>query len=265
MSDVESHQGELPAGTVTSGRRPGTPPAERKRQQRQRGRTLLFERDDWRLFLDPATLPQKAGCQPSNLRRLVLRELVDNALDAGATATLRQEEAAWCISDDGPGLDPADVPRLFCVNRPLLSSKRRRMPLRGMLGNGLRVVTGAVSASGGSLAVETRGHHFTLAVDEATGLTQVTGDQPVPAAPGLTVQLTFGPHLPRHHYDDGVLARGAIGLARHGTQYRGPSSPWWYSPRDFHLLMQQVVPAGTTVARLCRELGFALDDRTPSP
>ena len=40
--------------------------------------------------------------------------------------------------DNGPGLDPADVPRLFAVNRPLLSSKRRRLPLRGMLGNGLK-------------------------------------------------------------------------------------------------------------------------------
>ena len=248
--------------TVTPGRRPGTPSAERKRRQRERDRgALLFQRDDWQLFLDPATLPQKAGCQPANLRQIVLREVVDNALDEGARATLRQDGDTWIIDDDGPGLDPAEVPRLFAVNRPLLSRKRRRLPLRGMLGNGLRVVVGAVAASEGSLAVETRGHRLTLAIDTATGTTQVIDDQSVPFKPGLSVYITLGPALPRHgERDDGRLARDAIAIASHGKDYRGPSSPWWYSPRDLHLLMQQVTPADTTVGRLCRELGFPLDD-----
>jgi hypothetical protein len=56
------------------------------------------------------------------------------------------------------------------------------------------------------------------------------------------------------------LARGAIAIASHGENYRGPSSPWWYSPRDLHQLMLQVTPCDTTVACLCRELGFTLDD-----
>ena len=66
--------------------RPRTTPAERKRKQRERDAqsALLFERPDWSLFLSPASLPQKAGCQPNHLRPLVLRELVDNALDEGA-------------------------------------------------------------------------------------------------------------------------------------------------------------------------------------
>jgi hypothetical protein len=46
------------------------------------------ERDDWQLFLDPQTLPQKAGCQPDELSALVLKELVDNALDTGANVAL---------------------------------------------------------------------------------------------------------------------------------------------------------------------------------
>jgi hypothetical protein len=45
-------------------------PAERQRRHRVREQALLFERDDWRLFIDPATLPEKAGCQPGDLRRL---------------------------------------------------------------------------------------------------------------------------------------------------------------------------------------------------
>ena len=245
---------------MTSGRRPGTPAAERKRQQRQRDQALLFERDDWRLFVDPATLPQKAGCQPANLRQIVLREIVDNALDAGADATLERDGGAWVISDDGPGLDPADVPRLFAVNRPLLSSKRRRMPLRGMLGNGLRVVMGAVAASEGSIAIETRGHRLTLATDTAKGTTQVVADEAITPKPGLSVSITLGEAMPRHNWHDGLLAQTAINVAAYGKNYNGPSSPWWYSARDLHLLMQQVSPADTTVRRLCSELGFKLDD-----
>jgi len=257
-------QAEPPDRTVTSGRRPGTPAAERKRQQRARDQgALLFERGDLQLFLDVSTLPQKAGCQPSNLRAIVLRELVDNALDAGANVSLSAyPDDTWIITDDGPGLDPEDVPRLFAVNRSLLSSKRKRLPLRGMLGNGLRVVVGAVAASGGSIVVETRGHHLSLAIDDATGTTSVLYDSPIPEAAGLRVYIRFGLLLPPADEDDetAALAMEAIRLARHGTAYRGPSSPWWYSPRDFHMLMAQVSPASTTVARFCRELGFDLDD-----
>lgn len=149
MTSPPDQQAESPARAVTSARRrPGTPAAERKRRQRERER-LVYETADWRLFTDMATLPQKAGCRPGDLRRTVLKELVDNALDAGAHVALNRTDGVWVVADDGPGLDPAEVPRLFSVNRPLLSSKLRRLPLRGMLGNGLRVVAGAVAASGG--------------------------------------------------------------------------------------------------------------------
>jgi signal transduction histidine kinase len=113
--------------------------AERQRLQRERRKVapIIHETADWRLFLDPETLPQKAGCQPEEIASLVLRELVDNALDVGASVTVRHapEQHLWIVTDNGPGLDPDDVPKLFCVNRPLLSSKLKRMPTRGMLGN----------------------------------------------------------------------------------------------------------------------------------
>jgi hypothetical protein len=52
-----------------------TSAAQRKRRQRARDRTLLYSRDDWGLFLDAETLPQKAGCHPDHLRKVVLKEL----------------------------------------------------------------------------------------------------------------------------------------------------------------------------------------------
>ncbi len=103
-------------------------------------------------------------------------------------------------------------------------------------------------------------------MDDATGRTLVLDDAPVPLSAGLTVRLTFGPLLPSYgsHATDSVLARNAIALATYGKPYTGPSSPWWYSPRDLHLLMAQVSPADTTVRRLCLELGFKLADDRPA-
>ena len=121
------------------------------RRKRQRDRALMYQRDDWQLFLDPATLGQKAGCHDEHIRRIILKELVDNALDCCGAATIALEGGTWVITDSGPGLSRNDVVEFFAVNRPMLSSKLKRRPLRGMLGNGLRVVMGGMTAFDGSL------------------------------------------------------------------------------------------------------------------
>src|SRR5712691_10201367 len=240
--------------------------AERKRRQRQRNRSeaLLYSRDDWQLFLDPATLPQKAGVQPGDLPTLVLKELVDNALDAGASdvtlSKVRRESVfEYVIADDGPGIAPAIVPKLFSVNRPLLSSKLRRLPLRGMLGNGLRVVAGAVAASQGSLVVETRGHRLELRIDDITGLTTIATDEPVPLIPGTVVHVVLGNVL-RFRGDEHLFIQPAIDLARVGKSYSGASSPHWFSGKGLHRLFQCVEPETTTVSEVIADLGFKLDD-----
>src|SRR3954452_2065734 len=130
-----------------------------------------FERPDWTVFRSVSTLSQKAGVPQHQLRRLVLKELADNALDAITTSGIgrrvivgRTAAGAYCVQDDGPGLngEPEDIARLFSINRPLLSSKLWRMPMRGALGNGLRVVVGAVAASDGTLEVLTRNRRLVL-------------------------------------------------------------------------------------------------------
>jgi hypothetical protein len=80
---------------------------------------ILFTRQDWSLFLDPARLPQKAGSDAGQVRAVALKELADNALDAGASATLERVDAdTWIVADDGPGLDAAAIATLFAVSRP---------------------------------------------------------------------------------------------------------------------------------------------------
>jgi hypothetical protein len=229
-------------------------PAERKRRQRKRD--LFYSRDDWQLFLDPATLPQKAGCAPIYLYMIVLKELIDNALDTGADVSLEYANGQWVICDEGPGINPATVPKLFSVNRSLLSSKLKRLPSRGMLGNGLRVVMGAVAVSGGTLIVETRGHRLRLATDSATGATLVIADEEIPRKSGTTIRLS----LPGSKYTDQILAKESIEIANCGKHYQGPSSFWWYGHGDLHRLFANASPPNATVGDVCRDLGVEFDD-----
>src|SRR5690349_14588043 len=104
---TSSQQANTDSSSVT---RAPMPAAERMREMRARRREaasapLMFERADWHLFLDRSTLPQKAGCQPSELGRVVLKELVDNALDTGAKVTLKRGCGSYVVADDGPGID----------------------------------------------------------------------------------------------------------------------------------------------------------------
>jgi hypothetical protein len=92
---------------------------------------------------------------------LVAKEVTDNALDEAGRCrigTLEDIHGFW-VEDDGGGIpgDDAAIAALFSIARPLTSSKILRRPSRGALGNGLRIVAGAVLASGGTLVVSTRG------------------------------------------------------------------------------------------------------------
>src|SRR4051812_14895071 len=159
-----------------------------------------FERPDWMLFSSVGTLSQKAGVQATLLRRLVLKELADNALDAGgnkvAVGALDSEGNRFFVEDDGPGIDgtPDKIARLFSINRPLVSSKLWRLPIRGAMGNGWRVVAGAFAASEGRLEVWTRNRPLVLTPQEdgSTAVEMSETDFPV----GTRIEITFGPPLP---------------------------------------------------------------------
>jgi len=150
----------------------------------------MAERPDWTLFRSIEGLCQKAGVPNRSLRRLVMKEIADNGLDAGADVRFGMVDAdspdLLFVEDDGPGLDgaPEEIASLFSISRPLRSSKLLRLPQRGALGNGLRVVAGAVLASQGSLAVETRNQRIVLRpeTDGSTTVVAVTAID-IPSAP----------------------------------------------------------------------------------
>ena len=201
---------------------------------------LKFERADWVSFRTVEGLQQKAGVPATLLRRLVLKELADNGLDCAGENDVRAGTMAgggYFVEDDGPGLDgtPEEIARLFSISRPMVSTKLLRLPTRGALGNGLRVVAGAVLASNGALVVITRDRRIELR-PERDGTTTVVRTKAVKRPVGTRIEISFGPAIPA---DDEALdwAETAMLLQVGGSVYTGRSSPHWYDVAHFHELL----------------------------
>jgi hypothetical protein len=96
---------------------------------------LKFERAHWTSFRTVEGLQQKAGVALNKLRRLVLKELADNALDTGARVHIGQLPGGYFVEDDGSGIEgqPEEISRLFSIARPMISTKLLRLPTRGAL------------------------------------------------------------------------------------------------------------------------------------
>jgi hypothetical protein len=141
------------------------------------------------------------------------------------------------VEDNGPGLDgtPEEIASLFSIQRPMRSSKLLRLPQRGALGNGLRVVAGAVLASEGSLTVITRNQRIELR-PQADGSTTVLGTMAAERPHGTRVEIGFGSALPN---EANVLlwTHGAVEISNKGKNYEGKTSPFWYDSVQFHELL----------------------------
>lgn len=213
---------------------------ERKRRQRAKEKqvaSIEFVRTDASLFLHPDRLSQKAGAPKHQLRRMAIKELVDNALDAAPTAQLEEiNEDTFVVTDSGPGIDPEKVAMMFSVTRPMMSTKLIRRPTRGMVGNGNRVVAGAAFSSGGMLIVESRGVRQQLSFDKTTGDTIVSSSAVSDVTEGTRITIEFGPAIPRDA-EAALWGNVAIHLA---GQASSPmlTHPDWYSEAAFDELRE---------------------------
>jgi len=190
---------------------------------------MWFEREDWQLFRTIETLSQKAGVPKNKLAILVAKELADNALDACGSCEIGiLDNNGFYIKDTGEGLD--NVETLFSINRPLTSTKLFRLPQRGALGNGLRVVAGVVLATDGKLMVSTKGKTYSL----------------IPQYDGTTVKRYLGEYDKQGTRIDICLgeAAGKVNLAwasdakmfARGDYYKGKTSAYWYTFEAFYEL-----------------------------
>ncbi len=199
----------------------------------------LFVREDWTLFRTIEGLRQRAGVREGDLPKLAIKELADNAMDAAGSCVVGYDPAArvFSVQDSGPGLPVEALATLFSVRRPLTSSKLLRLPTRGALGNGLRVVVGLVMARDGVLVAETRGKRVTLRPNRETGDTDVEDVEDVEPVAGLRVELhglRITPHTARFALSDALWSAGLAGAA---PGYAGKSSPHWYTEDAFSELL----------------------------
>ena len=240
--------------TTEAKRAQGRARVARHRAAKKQTAALEYVRPDAALFLDPGRLPQKAGVAARLLRRLALRELVDNALDAGRLATIEQlDPDLFVITDSGPGIAPGRVARIFDVTRELRSTKLIRRPTRGCIGNGARVIAGSAFASGGSLTIETRGIRQDLSFDRQTGATVVTGREPSDIRNGTRVTIAFGAALPR---DPSAMSWAQTAIRLAGPAASSPfSHPAWYGSATFREL---AVAARGTAGDLAHAFGVDL-------
>ena len=215
-----------------------------------------FQREDWTLFRSLSTLSQKAGVPTQKLSALVAKELADNALDSSGACEYGMIGAhGFFIADKGVGIpgSDADIARLFSIGRPLVSSKLLRLPTRGALGNGLRVVVGTVLATGGTLRVSTRGRTLQLhPQDDGTTQSEHLGAWD---GEGTRIEVALGAAA------GGVVLEWvgqAVLMAEGGSGYKGNTSPFWYDGDAFFELAQA---AGE---RSVRELMASFDGCTGS-
>lgn len=205
---------------------------------------MLFEKEDWTDFRSLATLCQKAGVPREKLPALAAKELVDNALDECGQCDINlAKPKGFRVRDEGSGIEGSDerIASLFSVRRSMLSSKRRRLPSRGALGNGLRVVVGAVLSTGGTITVTTFGRTLVLRPEHDDGSTRVLSSTPCGETRGTTIEVRFGPGLT---VDGDALAwaNQALMLASPDSPaYKGKSSPYWYDSDAFFELMRGAV------------------------
>ncbi len=197
---------------------------------------MLFQRNDWTLFRSLDTLGQKAGVPKERLGAIVVKELVDNALDAGSSKIDLGMLGGhtFFVEDDGEGLPGTDtqVAEIFSISRPLTSSKLLRLPTRGALGNGLRVVAGAVLATKGRLIVRTRGRSLLLTPQFHNGQTLFEQIEHIGGNSGTRIEISLPPPLKID------FSLGELALSMRGEKgYSGKTNVHWYSTAAFRELV----------------------------
>jgi hypothetical protein len=182
-------------------------------------------------------------------------DAADAAGQYGQVEIKRLDQNRYSIADQGNGIHgtPEDLAKLFALNRPMVSGKFWRLPQRGALGNGLRIIVGTIAATGGTIEIFTRGQQVLLHPRRA-GHTQIIEVGESTRLVGTEIIVTFGTDLPEDS-DDLSWAEDAIKLARvAGPPYGRRASPHWFDVDHLAETLSIIEPPDTTVRQFLEQL-----------
>jgi hypothetical protein len=216
---------------------------------------LQVHRPDMTLFATLHGLQMQSGVPIWTLRRLVLKELTDNALDAGDAAGRpgaeieKLDQHRYRIEDRGEGINetPKQLATLFALDRPMISGKFWRLPERGALGNGLRIIVGCTATSGGTIEITSHNQRVLLRPLK-NGRTEIIETAEVVHPTGTRIIVTFGADLPQDYFDLS-WANAAIAISQYAIQprYTRATSPHWMDAEQLHSALAYMQPPETTV------------------
>jgi hypothetical protein len=202
IPEIEGAAAALPAADAPLHKRRAAP-ATVKRETFSTSRRLEF--------LSLSELEKQSGYDRDRWPEVIVKELVDNALDAceesGVPPEVSIEITDRCIvvTDNGPGMPPETVHGIVDLDRRVSSRESYMAPDRGAQGNATKVLLGMPFAlrpdAPGSLEIEAHGlrHVLAVGVDGLSDVPAVTLDtQPGVVKTGTRVSV----HLPCSLTDD---------------------------------------------------------------
>ncbi|MBA2442525.1 MAG: hypothetical protein H0V53_08990 [Rubrobacter sp.] len=156
-------------------------------------------------YFDARELSAQTGRPPAGFAAVVLKELVDNALDACETAKVAPEIGIevgqddgllrLAVADNGPGLPPEVVRKVLDYSVRISDKAAYRSPTRGAQGNALKTVVGIPHALGSRepVVVEARGvrHVIHPHIDPAGELRIGHDEEPAGGAGGTRVSVAL--------------------------------------------------------------------------
>jgi DNA topoisomerase VI subunit B len=146
-------------------------------------------------YFSPKELSMQLGAEPPRWGLVLLKELIDNALDACETAgtaphiRIRLSPDGFIVEDNGPGIPASTVERSLDYRVRVTDKAYYISPSRGQLGDALKCLWAAPYVlnpeSPGTVEVTSRGvtHHIAVALD------------PIAQAPKITHTVTPTPFV----------------------------------------------------------------------
>jgi histidine kinase/DNA gyrase B/HSP90-like ATPase/DNA topoisomerase 6 subunit A-like protein len=231
-------------------------------------------------FLDVRALESQTGQPRYRFGDVVVKELLDNALDACETAGVPPEISVTVddgdprrltVADNGPGIPAGVVGRILDYSTLTSDKALYRSPCRGAQGNALKTIIGIPHALGVTepVIIEAQGirHEITVSLDMA-GELQVSHEQaesprtggttvtvPLPASLGVQAAqwvrsyALVNPHAtltftPNHGSGEAEVYKAAVQDGFRKPLPTDPTSAHWYDTAAFTRLIGSLAARG---------------------